>query len=465
MSNVDTNRRKFLMAGAGVAVGLPFLEAFAPRTAKAQAVQSRLIIAFSPNGTNNLAKFMPQGTGANFTLGEESDPLIPFKSKLLAISGVNMDSAEDGGDSDLHAGGMAALLTGSGLLLDPKLQMIDSTVPVGYAQSLSIDQHIASQIGTATRFKSLEFGVQTSVRFGNHPFTRMVYAGSQMPVSPEDSPLAAYARMFGGTPASGTGAAMVDANLQRRKSVLDFVLGEFTAVQGAVPQADQMRLDQHATALRELERSLTVATPINTASCAQNAFSPVADPLLHANFPMVCQQQADLLTLGLACGLTRVTSLQYSYARSQEFHNWISTAGCGVCLPTVAEDHHTMTHEGGSPPHDATLALINRWYSQQLAYLLGRLDSVNEGAATLLDNSLLFWGSEVATGFDHSYKSMRAFLFGTAGGKTITGQHLQFAGEPHNKLLVSLAQAMGVPITTFGNHVYSGGGLAGVLTA
>jgi len=129
---------------------------------------------------------------------------------------------------------------------------------------------------------------------------------------------------------------------------------------------------------------------------------------------------------------------------------------------TIELDHHTISHTEDSMSN-AQMAVMNRWYAEQVAYLVGRLDAVNEGSTTLLDNSLAFWCSEVSYAATHTFKNIRAFLFGTAGGKIKTGQHLDFARAAHNKLHVTFLNAMGVPATSFGDSGFGDGPLPGIL--
>jgi hypothetical protein len=460
----NVTRRAILRATGGIAVGLPFLESF-PKRAHAQAALPRFVVAFTPNGSNSLEKFHPQGAGANFTLGYESEPVLPFKSKLLAITGVNMASADAGDVGDQHAVGMGHMLTARTYSVDPTLVQADGNTeyPVGFANGISVDQAIANAIGAGSRYKSLEFGVQTSVRYGNHPFSRMIYAGPVQPVSPEDSPMAAYTRLFGGgVPQGGGDPAVVAENLLRRRSVIDFVMSEYQALNAAVPAADRERLEQHLTFLRQLEQGLESSASGPVACDQANRFSPIANHNLHENFPTVGRQQADLLVFALACGLTRVASLQYSYARSAERLEWIDTSGCSAC-GALTRTHHGISHEAGNERSDAQMSIINRWYSQETAYLLSRMDTVDEGGSTLLDNSLVFWCSEIAFSSDHTYDNIRAFLFGSAGGKIRTGQHLAVNNQSHTKLHVAMMNAVGVNTNTFGDPQFGTGALAGVL--
>ncbi len=454
------SRRRVLRAAGGIALSLPFLESLVPRSARAATPESRFLVLYTPNGSNNLTQFQPQGFGTDFTLGTETAPLLPYKSKLLALTGIDMKTAPPQEQGDSHSNGMGHMLTARAFDLDPKIPDAGMGDAVGFANGISIDQEIAKNIGSASRYKSLEFGVQTTVRYGNHPFSRMIYAGPLQPISPEDNPLAAYNRLFAGSvtpPVPG----MLDENLRRRKSVIDLVIQEYQTVNASVSADDKVRLDQHLSMLREVERGLALGGP-STASCTQPGAAPTGDPMLHANFPTVGHQQADLMVLALSCGLTRVASLQYSYARSNERLEWINTADCAAC-GTIVDDHHTISHMGGDPKADAQMAAINHWYSEQIAYVIQKMDSIDEGAGKLLDNSLAFWCSEISYASTHTYSNIRAFLFGSAGGKIRTGQHLDFGSEEHNKLHVTFLNAMGIPATTFGDPGFANGPLPGIL--
>lgn len=459
-----TARRTFLRGAGGIAVGLPFLESFLPRSAHAQSAPTRLVIVYSPNGSNNLAEFMPTGSGANFTFGTETAVLAPYKNKMTVLAGLQIKhpTATDGGDQ--HTVAMASMLTGIKPGYDPQFEDVATSVGGGWAGGISVDQELAKTIGQTTKYKSLQFGVGSSVRYGNHPIGRLSYAGAAQPIAPEDRPQAAYTRLFSDT-STLAAPAMIDANLKRDKSVMDFVISEFGAVSAAVSVADKQRLDQHVTMLREVERGLTVTPVSNLASCMQTTFSPMGDPAVADNFPNVAKQQRDLMVLALSCNLTRIASLQYSYARSLQTFSWLQ----------AVEDHHTMTHGGD----EVYLPKVNAWYANELSELLKSLDAINEGGSTLLDNCLGWWCSDVSEGGNHSWDNLRAFLFGSAGGRVNTGQYIAYGmqvatpggesattwqnGEAHNKLHVTLLNALGVPATTFGDPQVGSGPLAGVL--
>jgi hypothetical protein len=452
-------RRTLLRGLGGLAVGLPALEAMSRSTAAAASTPApkRLVIFFTPNGTNanntELVQpdFWPEQLGTSFTLGPEVAPLEPLRSRLLMISGVNGESmAKNVEDAfgDLHSIGMSQMLTAVPYVLDPS-SALPGSLPGGYAGGISVDQYIAKRIGGATRFPSLEFGVVNATDIGVRPFSRMIYSGPSQPVPAEQDPAAMYKRMFGDGTAGGT--LMVERTLAEQKSVLDFVQDDFNRLTPQLGMSDRQKLEAHLTAIRELEARLSSTATANPPTCSSvPTITNASDPLDKANFATTGKLHMDLLALALKCDVTRVASLQWSFARSSLVHAWAGST----------QGHHDMSHFGAS----AELTGINTWYAQQLAYLGQALaDTPDVDGQTLLDNTLIYWCSEVAWAYTHSFLNLRAVLLGGGGGAIRTGQHIDVGGQPHQKLLATLLNAMGIMETTFGDPAYGSGPLAGVL--
>jgi Protein of unknown function (DUF1552) len=454
------NRRTLLRGLGGLAVGLPALEAMSRSTAAAAATSApkRLVIFFTPNGTNannsELVEpdFWPEQTGTSFTLGPEVAPLEPLRKQLLMVSGVNGDSmAQNVKDAfgDLHSIGLSQMLTGVPYVLDPA-SALPGSLPGGYAGGISVDQYIAKQIGGATKFPSLEFGVVNATDIGVRPFSRMIYSGPNEPVPAEQDPAAMYQRIFSDGTQGGT--MTVERTLAEQKSVLDFVQDDYARLTPKLGMSDRQKLDAHLTAIRELEMRLSPGAPVGSpASCSSvKAVVNAGDPLDKANFPTTGKLHMDLLALALKCDVTRVASLQWSFARSTVVHAWAGST----------QGHHDMSHAGAS----AELTGVNTWYAQQLLYLGQALASEPDvDGQTLLDNTLIYWCSEVAWAYTHSFLNLRAVLLGGGGGALKTGQHIDVGGQAHQKLLVTLLNAMGIMETTFGDPAYGTGPLPGVL--
>ena len=459
MTRPRLNRRTLLRGLGGLAVGLPALEAMSRATAAAATTPApkRLVIFFTPNGTNannsELVQpdFWPAQTGTSFTLGPEVAPLEPLRKQLLMVSGVNGESmAQNVKDAfgDLHSIGLSQMLTGVPYVLDPA-SALPGSLPGGYAGGISLDQYIAKKLGSATKFPSLELGVVNATDIGVRPFSRMIYSGPNQPVPAEQDPTAVYKRIFSDGTQGGT--TMVERTLAEQKSALDFVQDDYARLTPQLGTSDRQKLEAHLTAIRELELRLNPATVAAPASCSSvPTVTNVGDPLDKANFAATGKLHMDLLTLALKCDVTRIASLQWSFARSTVVHAW---AG-------ATQGHHDMSHFGAS----AELTSVNAWYAKQLLYLGQALAGVTDvDGQTLLDNTLIYWCSEVAWAYTHSFLNLRAVFLGGGGGALKTGQHIDVGGQPHQKLLVTLLNAMGVMDTTFGDAAYGSGPLPGML--
>jgi hypothetical protein len=451
------SRRALLRGAGGVMVAMPAMEAMLPRTARAQAAArpKRLVIFFTPNGTDNhfpnSNHFVPKTPGTTYVLGPEVAPLEPLRRKLLILSGVHMDSCKPAinGIGDLHSVGMSQMLTGIKYIEDMQYIKYNNRA-AGFAGGISVDQHLAKRIGNATRFPSLEFGVCTTSDYGIHPFSRMISAGPNQPVPPEDDPASLFKRVF------TDGSVMADSGMDKirtqRLSILDFVKDDFMRLQPRLSAGDRRKLDQHLTAVRDLETRLArpVPAPSSNLACMNPTFAQAGDPLSKANFPTTGKQQMDLLALALKCDVTRIASLQWSWARSTLVHTWTGSN----------KSHHDMSHFGPTPE----LTAVNTWFSSQLAYFAQQLDAADEGNGTsVLDNSIIWYCSEVNWGYTHSFDDIRVFLLGTGGGAIKTGQYMALNSQPHQKLLVTLMNAMGVNENQFGDASYGTGPLPGVL--
>jgi hypothetical protein len=402
----------------------------------------RFIGLFSANGTIPAA-FFPAGNASNvpLTLGTILAPLEQHKAKMLVLKGVHMSSANVTQPGGPHMKGPGAMLT-AGKLLAGSFQGAGG--PAGYADRISVDQFIADRIGMSTPFRSLEFGTRV---IGGPPLDVISYRGANQPQKVVDDPWAMYARIFAN---SNLGASQLAQLVAERKSVLDFLKADINSLRARVSADDKSRLDAHLSGIAGIEQGLTQSS----VSCTPTALPAKMDPHVMANFPAVSRLQMDMMILAHTCGLTRVSTLMWANADSWQFFPWVG----------VNEEHHTLSHRGDS---DAVatdkLIKINTWHSTQVAYLLDKLDAVQEvGGGTMLDSTVLLWGNELGIGNSHSYKNIPWVLAG-GGGYFKMGRYLQYTDQPHNNLLVSICHAMGMTdVTTFGIPELCTGELSGL---
>ena len=453
------DRRTLLRAAGGAVLSVPLLEALgcyspAPSALGSQAAAlagppKRLVCFWTPLGTYP-SRWFPTGSETQFTLGPLMAPLEPHKADLLALKGIDMpSSAALGATGDGHGRGLNAVLTG-----------VHTVGTSGLAGGVSVDQCIAHQIGNTTRLRSLELGVQTRYN-GDATYEHLSYLSASSPLPVEENPTNAFNRVFAGLVAPG---GSVDPIFARRKSVLDHVNADYARLisDPRLSLDDRRKVQAHLASIRDVELRLTTAPPTSS-TCAKPTLQAF-DPHLPSNVPRAGKAQMDILAMALACDLTRVGSLMWSYGRSMVVHSWLD--------PTITEEHHALSHlanpdAGGSPDAagNRKYEKINLFYAEQFAYLLAKLKSIPEGTGSLLDNTVVFWCNELGEPRGHTHTNMPFVLAGGRGGANAlrTGRFLTYPGASHNDLLVSICQAMGVGVSTFGDPAFCRGPLPGLI--
>ncbi|QDV18684.1 hypothetical protein Pan153_33440 [Gimesia panareensis] len=401
--------------------------------------KQRMIVMFSPNGIVPKT-YWPDQTGDKFELKEIMEPLKKYQDQMLVIKGV-ADRVR--GDGDSHMRGMSCLLTGIELL--PGNIQGGSHTPAGWASGLSIDQELKrflqSRKETRTRFGSLEFGVNVPHRAD--PWTRMVYAGPNKPVAPIDDPYQMFEKIYG--------------QMKDRKSlasILDDVRADLKKVRSQLSSSDRQLLEEHESYVRQMEQELKASAEQKLA--VQVPVQEVGIKNDNDHMPVTSKMQIDLMVNSLANDMARVATLQYTNSVGQARMKWLG----------IDDGHHSLSHKPDSDQDSQEkLTKINKWFCEQLAYLVEKLDKTPEpnGDGTLLDNTLVVWTNELGKGNSHTLNDVPLVLVGK-GLDFKMGRSLQFKNIPHNRLLMSLAHGMGHHIETFGKPDFCGGGVISELT-
>jgi hypothetical protein len=445
-----------LLRGAGgVALALPFLDAMRPRVARADgAGPKRFVVFFSANGTI-MDQWQPSGTETDFTLSPILSPLTAHQSDLLIMRGLD-NEASYLYDPNPHDTSMTTMLTGNRLLMGPSGTGRAGHVLDGTAAGPSIDQEIARVIGGATKLPSLELGVQSTTTILEPMVLRMSYrgtAGNAKSVPVEDDPKKVFARLFADASAP---TSSLDALRTQRKSVLDMVLRDFTRLQGRVGAEDRQKLDRHATTIREFEASLDKLGGTTGPYCQVPAMPPDVSltPVdciqdgrpgkCLGDFQTLGKAQMDLLTLALACDLTRVVTLQWSTAESTIFFKPLSAHG----------EHHLMSHDAVGNRND--LIKINTWYAQQFSYLLDSLKAHADAGGPLLDSSVVLWANELSAGETHNRRDLGWTIAGKGNGAIRPGRSVLYSKTTTNQLFASLMTMFGAPTDSFGAPQFKG---------
>lgn len=443
-------RRHFLAGASSISLALPLLDGLSGVShAQTATFPKRFIVVYIPNGNIE----MPTGMEFGGTIME---PLTPFKSKLNLLSGLDL-AVHDIPPGEPHQQGMAWL---TGRPLNAGNQVGGDGTLAGWASGISVDQEIAKTIGRTTPHKSLHLGVQSTSYGGTEVRTVMSYTGSDQPIANETSPYAMYDLVFSKLGADPLGLQKLRS---RRHSVLDAVGRQYASLAPRLGSDDKLKLEQHLTAIRDVEMRLDNAGGAIGGSCQLPLIGDKIDLNSPASYPAIGRLQTDLLVMALRCDLTRVATLQWSASTNNKPYPYLMyDAGDGP--KPIAGDEHVMGHQPDTDVHAwGALRVIRRWYMEQFAYLLNALESTPEGDGTMLDHTVVLLGSELARGNTHSHTDAPFILAGSGGGYFKTGQHLSFDGKnPHNNLLVSLLQSMGVDANTFGMPEYCTGALAGL---
>jgi Protein of unknown function (DUF1552) len=437
------SRRALLKGAGGVAIALPALDAMMPRTAVAQSAtlksQRRLFTALIENGVVPSAWF-PTGGEKDFKLAPIMASLEPFRSNLIILDGL--DNKTGGGTC--HAIGRAGCLTGC-------------SNSGGRAQGMSIDQAVANGISAGSRLKSIEASVYLKRNF----IYSLFHSGPGQAIFPEDEPAKVFERLFSaGVPAPVTPAnpsPIVNEDFARlrarKKSILDRAMEEYGRLKTTVGAGDQMRLDRHMSGIREIERGLeALSGGGNAAASASCKVPPMPPPA--TEFQAHTKLHSELLTMALACDITRVASLQ-TRASLTSF-TWLG----------VNNGQHAISHQQGSSGPDGQLNKIATWFTEQWAILLNGLKSYPDvDGRTLFDNTLFFYANDLGTG-PHSRKRYPWLLatgkFTKPDGSTLeTGRYLKApGGTPLNQALCSIGRLMGLNINSYGQG--GGGPLPGL---
>ncbi len=444
------SRRTFLR-GAGTTLALPLLGAMMPlgctRQSAAAVPPVRFATIMCPNGVRPSTWF-PKDEGALGVLPEALQPLDGVKQELLVFSGLANDLCKEAP----HHRAIAGFLTG----VSPKA----GSPYVG----ISADQFAARRIGQFTRLPSLELGLpETLNKQGDCDGFSCVYTrniawnSATTPVPKEINPRNAFDRLFRHlvTKAEpGQDELPLNTQTQDDKSVLDHVLADAKQLRNTVSEEDKHKLDQYFESVRDVEKRINrMVVPEHhrgswKPNISTNLVAPRTPQSIQEHFRAMC----DLIVLAFQTDSTRVATLMMGYGAS-----WNVYPESGV-----KEQHHTTSHYPDAPGKGDIYTALNRYHASCFAYLVEKMRSVPEGDGTLLDHSMILFGSELGQGGNHIVHNLPLILAGRAGGTLKTGRHIKApAHTPMANLLVDVLGRMqlGEEVKSFGN---STGGIPGL---
>jgi Protein of unknown function (DUF1552). len=401
-----------------------------------------MAVLYMPNGVNT-AMWTPEGQGRDWKLSPTLEPLRDLKDDVSVVSNLWNAAANTG---DGHYVKESSILT---------CTTISKTLGVDLnMHGISMDQLAAQRLGEQTPLPSLELGIEpesTGVD-GNVGYTRVygchiAWSSPTTPLAREINPQSVYERLFR---ASGPQGSSVKGD----KLLLDRVLGQAKDLRTQLGSSDRVRIDEYMDIVRSLEGRLeragdTTRRAWKARGSVAGAPKPTDAPKDHTEH---CRLMLDMIALAFQTDTTRVSTFMFGNAVSGQNFRF---------LEGVSNTHHEISHHSKDPDKLHQYHLINRWHIDQYVYLLHKLKSMKEGERSVLDNSMVLFGSALSDGNSHNPHKLPLVLAGRAGGRIASGQHLVYTEDtPTANLYVSMLDAFGAPVDRFAD---STGPLPGVL--
>lgn len=452
--------RRTVLRGLGATVALPFLDAMRPSSARAAAAATaasgggaaptRMAFLFMPNGVRE-DRWTPEGQGTDFKFSPILSPLEAHRKDITVLTGLGNRASLSG---DGHYAKTANWLTGT---------PIAKTTGKDLHCGVSVDQMLARERGHLTRFTSLELGtdpimsgvdrnVNYTMLYGSH----IAWRTPTSPIPAEINPRFVFDRLF------REDAAQRKASAEENRSVLDLVLADAKALRAKVGREDQQRLDEYLESLRHIEKRIDadiarVASGENLDPAAKEAMAHLdkrivdamaastqkdAGSRLRLDHTEHCRLMLDLMALAFQTDSTRASTFMFGWAVSGKNFSF---------LPGVQGGHHELSHHDNKAEKLDAYEKINRWHIEQYAYFIDKLRSIREGDKTLLDNSLVLFGSSIRDGNKHDPRNLPLVLAGHGGGVK-GGQHIVAARDtPLCNLYAGMLNRAGVEVPSFGD--------------
>ncbi len=439
------SRRRFLR-GLGATLTVPTFASLLP--GKLMAATHALETATTPTGAPLRTAFVtfpngaipdrwwPRGGMSNFSLGPTLEPLRHLQDRFQILSGLDHANANPGDDgAGDHARGNGVFLTGV------RLKKSATDIEAG----ISIDQVIASEVGHLTRFPSLELTCDANRKASGCDSGyscayqyNISWKSPTQPMTPENNPRFVFERLFGAGE-HGERQGNAQRRMQNRRSVLDYVLDDARSMQRRLDQADREKLDQYLTGVRDVESRIQRA----------EQFGPNADPARktpdgipdsHAEYVQIMY---DMMLLAFKTDSTRVCTFVLGHDGDNRSFSEIG----------ISEGHHDLSHHQNMADRIEKVATIDRWYVEQFARFLERMDEAEDiDGNSLLHNSRIVYGSGNADGNRHTHENLPVLLAGGGGGQLNPGRYVEHGAQPMTNLFVTLAEQVGVKgMTHFGD--------------
>ncbi len=446
--HLPLHRRTFLK-GVGATLGLPLLEAMLPAggfAAQSAGAPKRMAFVFVPNGVI-VPDWTVKGEGADWQLSPTLEPLAKVKDRVCVVSGLMQDNARAKGDGPGdHARSSAAFLTGAHPV---KTSGVD--IKVGQ----SVDQVAADKAGRQTKLPSIELGTEGGRNAGQCDSgyscaysNNISWKTATTPMAKEINPRLVFERLFGSTDdrEAAKGRAKRD---EYRKSILDLVTDDANKLKQQLGQTDRRKVDEYFSSVREIEQRIERAK-------ADSSNQKIPDLTLPRGVPKQLDEHIglmfELMALAFQTDTTRVATFMMANEGSNRSYPMVG----------VNDGHHHLSHHQNKQDWIDHLKKIDKYLVGHFAKFLEKLNGISEGNGTLLDNSMIVYGSAIADGNRHSHHDLPILLAGKGGGTIASGRHLVYPKEtPLNNLFLSMLDRMDAKVDSLGDSTGRLKGLEG----
>ena len=430
------SRRTFLR-GAGVSVALPLLESMVPAaTALAQsaaAPRTRLGCIYIPHGAT-MDKWTPAGDGTAFEWSEILQPLDPFRSRVCVVSNlahapVAPWSGEDTGGAENHVRAAAVFLSGAHPVKKNEAYV-----------GATVDQVAAQHVGQDTPLPSIELSIEPlNLTCGDAGFTcayrnTLSWKSATLPLPMENNPQIVFERLFG----DGSTDAQRQERRDQARSLLDSIRDQVPSLERDLPAGDRRRLRDYLDEVREIDRRVRQVD----ATLSRDLDLPDAPIGIPADFETHLKLLFDLQVLAYKSEITRISTLMLA----RENSNTVYPA------TGVRDGFHNASHHSNERRNMDQFAVINRYHVRMLAYFLERLQATPDGDGTLLDHSMILYGSSLSDGNEHNFDPLPVVLAGGASGQLAGGRHVRHAPHtPMSNLLLAMLHKVGARVDAIGD--------------
>ena len=431
--------RRAMLRGAGAAVALPLLDAMVPaltalsQTAAAPARLRRLGVFYVPNGMS-MGYWWPRTEGALAGLPPTLQSLEALKDNVLLLGGLAdkpADLMEGGGD---HARSAGTFLTATTFKLTTGADVYAAT---------SMDQVAAQELGKQTQLTSLELGIESNAMLGtcdggsSCAYTNTIsWRNPTTPLPVERDPRAVFERLFGTS--GSTDPAARAARLQRDSTIIDAVGAELKRLQQILGAGDRLKVSEYVDSVRDVERR------IQTAAAQSSRELPLVDEPagIPEDYATHAKLQMDLLALAYQTDLTRVSTFMLAKEVSGRAYPEIG----------VSDSHHPLSHHQDEPGKLERLHKVNEYHFQQFAHLAAKLAATPDGDGTMLDHTVLLYGTGISDSNTHFHDDLPVAVVGGKAAGIRGGRYVRHAdGTPISNLYVSLLDRLGVAVDAFGD--------------